>query len=418
MAHLPEAHLLDWSGRFDSLVVLALKGLEGLGSSLLAELAALSQTFPGVSTLSHSVLRTPAGENVANLASELSIGLEGVVSHLLILGAEYSEIAPVDSPPELARLARSLQALARELDFLLAAQDPDWVFLCDVQPPALLARPVDNSATLEAELFSGFSSVVVTSATLRVNESFDFFFRRSGLDLAPTKQLSLSSPFDAASATFVGLADCGVEPNDPEFPQALAPHLLELVASLQGRTFLLTTSHRRLREFARLLQEPLAAEGVQLLVQGQAPANQLLRRFCSPGAYCLLGVDTFWEGVDIPGERLSCVVLTRLPFPVPAEPLFEARSRRIQERGGDPFYELSLPLAALKLKQGFGRLLRSQGDRGIFLLLDPRVGRKTYGRGLARHLPGGHARRGEAADLVAEALEWARANLQGMEEVT
>lgn len=413
LAHLPEAHLLDWSARFDTQVMLGLKDLESLGASLLAELAALSQSFPGVGTLSHTVLRTPPGEEAANLASELSYGLEALVANLVALGTEYEEIAPVDSPPELPRMARGLQNLARDLDFLLAAQDPDWVFLCDLHPPALLARPVDNAATLDAELFSGFSSVVVTSATLKVNESFHFFMRRSGLDLAPAEQLTLASPFDAAGSTFVGLADQGLDPNDPDYAASLAPHLFELIAGLRGRTFILTTSHRRLREYAALLSEPLAAEGVQLLVQGQAPPGQLLRRFSSPGEHALLGVDTFWEGVDIPGERLSCVVLTRLPFPVPDDPLFEARSRRIRELGGDPFDELSLPMAALKLKQGFGRLLRSQGDRGIFLLLDPRVGRKWYGRGLARHLPGGHARRGEPGELVAEALDWATENLPG-----
>jgi ATP-dependent DNA helicase DinG len=180
---------------------------------------------------------------------------------------------------------------------------------------------------------------------------------------------------------------------------------------LGGRTFILTTSHRSLVELAQLLEQPLREEGISLLVQGQAPPGQLLRRFASSGAHVLLGVDTFWEGVDIPGERLSCVVLTRLPFPVPTDPLFLARCRRIDHCGGSSFDELSLPLAALKLKQGFGRLLRSSSDRGIFLLLDPRIGRKAYGRTLARHLPGGHASLASPERLVQQALDWAEKNL-------
>jgi ATP-dependent DNA helicase DinG len=413
LAHLPEAHLLDWSAKFDLQVVLALKDLEGLGCDLLAELATLRQSVPGSpTTVAHSLLASPVGETAANLASELAFGLESLVGNLVALGTEYDQLAPTNTPQELSRLARGLQNLARDLDFLLAGEDSEWVFLCDLQSPALLARPVDNSQTLDAELFSGFSTVVVTSATLKVNDSFEFFLRRSGLSLEPTQELTLASPFDTARATFVGLANQGPEPNDADYLESLAPHLWQLAVALQGRTFILTTSHRSLLELGGLLRDPLSEAGVELLVQGQGPPGQLLRRFASSGSRVLLGVDTFWEGVDIPGERLSCVVLTRLPFPVPTDPLFAARCQRIDDLGGRSFDQLSLPMAALKLKQGFGRLLRSSMDRGIFLLLDPRIGRRTYGRTLARHLPGGHAQRGSAEDLVAQAIEWAQSNLE------
>ncbi len=418
LAHLPEAHLLDWSGRFDLQVVLALGDLERLGADLLAELAALRQAFPGTSTLPHSLLRTPAGENAANLASELAFGLETLDIALLSLAEEFGELTPLESPPELKRLARGLRHLARDLDFLLAGEDPDWVFLCDLHPPALLARPVDNAHTLDSELFGGYSSVVVTSATLKVNDSFHFFLQRSGFGLDSVRELSLPSPFQPDKATFVGLADRGPDPNEADFASSLAPHLVRLASGLGGRTFLLTTSHRSMLEFAGLLASPLAEEGIELLVQGQAPPGRLLSRFASPGAHLLLGVDTFWEGVDIPGERLSCVVLTRLPFPVPTDPLFSARCQRIDDAGGSAFDELSLPLAALKLKQGFGRLLRSSQDRGVFLLLDPRIGRRSYGRTLARHLPGGHARRGSYEELVDGALNWADENLVPRDQAT
>lgn len=411
LAHLPEAHLLDWSSRFDLHVVLGLQDLERLGADLLAELASLRQAFPGTSTVPHSLLRSPAGENAANLASELAFGLEALEGHLLALAEEFAELTPMESPPELKRLARGVRHLSRDLDFLLSGGDSEWVFLVDLHPPALLARPVDNAQTLDSELFGGYSSVIVTSATLRVNDSFNFFYQRSGFALEPVRELSLPSPFHPEQATFVGLADQGPDPNETDFSANIAPHLARLVGALGGRTFLLTTSHRSLTELASLLEAPLAAEGVELLVQGQAPPTRLLSRFAAPGARVLLGVDTFWEGVDIPGERLSCVVLTRLPFPVPTDPLFSARCQRIDDAGGSSFDELSLPLAALKLKQGFGRLLRSADDRGIFLLLDPRVGRRSYGRILARHLPGGSARRGSCEELVDMALDWARDNL-------
>jgi ATP-dependent DNA helicase DinG len=411
LAHLPESHLLDWTARFDRLVGMALKDMEQLGEALLAELAALRSVFPGQGSLPHSLLRSSQGEPTANLASELAYGLEALVGNLLTLANEYDELAPVQSPPELARLARALQSLARDLDFLLSAQDEEWVFLCELYPPALLARPVDNSQALDAELFAEFSSVLVTSATLQVNDSFDFFFQRSGLDRAPTRELALASPFDVVNSTFVGLANQGLDPTQDGYLQSLLPCLEELILGLGGRTFLLTTSHRSLLELAQGLEQPLREAGISALVQGRAPPGQLLRRFAGSGAHVLLGVDTFWEGVDIPGERLSCVVLTRLPFPVPTDPLFQARSQRIEQAGGSAFDQLSLPLAALKVKQGFGRLLRSVDDRGIFLLLDPRIGRRSYGRRLARNLPGGHARLASPDCLVQWALDWAEQNL-------
>ena len=410
LAHLPEAHLLDWTSKFDLHVVLAMQELEQLGSNLLAELASLGRHRIG-STILPALLAHSDGESVANLASELTFGLEGLTESLSVLAERYLELSSHEPPAELARLARALQGLTRDLEFLLTADHKDWVFLCDFHPPALLARPVDNALTLHSELFSGFSSVVATSATLKVNGTFDFFFQRSGFALEPSTHLSLESPFQAAQATFVGLANSGLAPNEDGYAEALAPSLCLLASGLAGRTFLLTTSFRSLTDFARLLEEPLRESGVQLLVQGQAPPGQLLRRFTSPGAHVLLGVDTFWEGVDISGERLSCVVLTRVPFPVPTDPLFEARCRRIEEQGGNAFQELSLPLAALKLKQGFGRLLRSSKDRGVFLLLDPRIGRRAYGKTLSHHLPGGHAHFGHPEDLVEEALQWAGANL-------
>ena len=414
LAHLPEAHLLDWSSRFDSQVVMALKELEELAGRVLSEMSA-GRTGTD-NTLQHSWLTSPSGEIVANLASELTFGLDTLVVELLTLSQDYGELSPLGSPPELARLARSLRRLTDDLEFLLAGSDPDWVFLCDFSGPALIARPIDNSQTLDTELFRGFQSVIATSATLRVNESYEFFLNRCGLGAEPTHQLTLESPFDSKSSTFIGLANQGLDPNDPRFPEVLAPSLWELVVGLGGRTFILTTSHRRLMEFANLLGPSLAEVGIELLVQGQAPAAQLLRRFDSQGAHVLLGVDTFWEGVDIPGERLSCVVLTRLPFPVPNDPLFAARSKRIEQEGGNAFDSLSLPLTALKLKQGFGRLLRGASDRGVFLLFDPRIGQKIYGPSLTCQLPGRHARYGSPEQLVAQALEWSSVHLQAPAE--
>lgn len=409
LARLAESDLLDWNARFDQEIVLALQTLELTAEELLQELTSLGHPTHSPQP-AHPWLTTLEGERLANLASELAFGLESMAEKIQQLHRDY-EGATESSLPDLERLSTSVGHLGSELTFLLSGDHEGWIYLLESQPPALVARPIDSSETLHRELFSPFASVVVTSATLLVNRSFHFFYQRSGLDQGPTKELALDSPFDWPSSTFLGLSDRGPEPNDADFVSSLAPDLARLMVGLDGRTFLLTTSHHSLRRFAEQLHLPLADHGIELLVQGQAPATQLLSRFASPGARVLLGVDTFWEGVDVPGERLSCVILTRVPFPVPTEPLFAARCQQLERTGGRPFEELSLPIAALKLKQGFGRLLRTASDRGIFLLFDPRAGKRAYGRTLLRHLPAASTYRGSAQEVVTQALLWAERNL-------
>ncbi len=411
LSHLPESEMMDFIARFDRSVTMELATLATLASELLQEIGFMRESLAAQQFCSLDVLLTGVGERSANVASELAFALEQMVSEISDLCRDYESITPMNAPPDLDRLSRNLRSLASELEFLLKAEHPDWVFLCDLEAPALLARPVDNSQALNAELFDHFPTTIVTSASLRVHNSFDFFLARTGFGSERTQELVLPSPFDHSQSVFVGLARGGVEPSDPTFPSSLREPLESLVVGLEGRTFLLTTSHRRVKEYAQLLRDPLAYHGIELLVQGSAPPAQLLKRFASPGQHLLIGVDTFWEGVDIPGERLSCVVLTRLPFPVPSDPLFAARCRRIEELGGRPFDELSLPLTALKLKQGFGRLLRHSEDKGIFLILDPRICDKWYGKKLQRQLPCELAVKESAAALVESALAWAERHL-------
>lgn len=411
LAHLPESEMMDFIARFDRSVTMELATLETLASKLLQEIGFMRESLSTQQSCSLDVLLTGTGERSANAASELTFALEQIVGEISALSADYENITPMHAPPEMERLARNLRGLADDLEFLLKADHPDWVFLCELEPPALLARPVDNSEALDMELFEHFPTTVVTSASLRVHNSFDFFLTRTGFGSDRTQELALPSPFDHSQSVFVGLARGGVEPSDPTFPSSLLTALTTLVVGLEGRTFLLTTSHRRVKEYAQLLREPMNQQGLDLLVQGTAPPAQLLKRFASPGQHLLIGVDTFWEGVDIPGERLSCVVLTRLPFPVPSDPLFAARCRRIDENGGRSFEELSLPLTALKLKQGFGRLLRHSQDRGIFLILDPRICDKWYGKKLQRQLPCEFAVKDSPEMLVESALAWAEQSL-------
>jgi ATP-dependent DNA helicase DinG len=407
---LPEIDFQSWSARFDQIVLLSLKNLEILACDIFVELQGIlfqqGQSRLPLASLLHSDL----GERLANLGSELCLGLEEVANAMAQLCRDYEEAFHVAAPPELLRLSQGLARLGYDLQFLLECDSDDWVYLLEAEPQSLVARPVDNAAALQTELFGEYSAVITTSASLQVSDSFQFFKKRTGLT-SNVAEFSFPSPFNIAQNTFIGLTDRGPEPSSPDYPLHLLEPLTELANGLQGRTLLLTTSHRRVREFTELLVDPLGALGIEVLSQGTESAAQLLRRFTSPGHHFLIGVDTFWEGVDIPGERLSCVVMTRLPFPVPSDALFQARARKIESAGGQAFEDLSMPLVGLKMKQGFGRLLRAENDKGLFLLTDPRASTKRYGRQLLRNLPCRHAQRNGTAEIVRQALRWSDENL-------
>jgi ATP-dependent DNA helicase DinG len=408
---LPEIDFMPWSARFDRVVLTGLKDLEVLSCDLFVELQGLAAGLDTRRVPLRDLLHSRHGERLANLLAELCMACEETSDSIACLCREYEEKFEQNAPPELLRLAAGTGRLAQDLGFLSACQSEDWVFLAETDPSGLIARPVDNAAALQDELFAEYNAVVVTSASLQVNKSFHFFKRRTGLT-QDTNEFDFPSPFDFQRQTFVGLVSQGLEPSAPGYVREMAPALVDLAMGLGGRILLLTTSHRRVEEFADFLADDLAGAGVELLIQGQAAPSQLLRRFAQPGRRVLLGVDTFWEGVDIPGERLSCVVMTRLPFPVPTDVLFKARADLIERDGGNSFRELSLPLVGLKIKQGFGRLLRNESDKGIFLLTDPRACNRRYGRDLLRNLPLEGAVRGTMDDVVSRALDWSAENLE------
>lgn len=407
---LPEMEFQEWSLRFDQVILGSLKDLDLLATGVFAELGALTQLFMELKLDLRGVLHSEAGERVANLLSEMCLALEESAGIIALLCRQYEERFEFAAPPELIRLGQSVARLGYDLQFLLECDSPDWVYLLEPDSRAIVAKPVDNSEALRDELFADFDSVILTSASLKVAESFRFFKRRCGLDDEVT-ELSLPSPFEFEKQTFIGIASSGPDPSSADYPLYLAPSLIRLLQGLQGRTLILTTSHRRVQEYSELLRGPLAQAGIQTLSQGRGATSQLLRSFTSSEASVLIGVDTFWEGVDIPGERLSCVVMTRFPFPVPSDVLFHARSLKVEREGGSAFGDLSLPLVGLKLKQGFGRLLRTERDRGVFLLTDPRASSRSYGRKLLRDLPCRHGVRAPVEELVDQALDWSRANL-------
>jgi ATP-dependent DNA helicase DinG len=240
-------------------------------------------------------------------------------------------------------------------------------------------------------LFERLETVVLTSATLAAGGDFEFLERRLGLAVAPspvTTREIFSSPFDYPSQCLFGIPEDFPDPREDEAAHdaALAQAVTDLAHAADGGLFVLFTSHAALRRAAQQLRGMLDPRW-PLLVQGESSRDTLLRRFRDAGNAILLGTDSFWEGVDVPGRALRGLVLCKLPFKVPSEPITAARLERLAEGGEDGFMGYLLPHAALKLKQGFGRLIRSTSDVGVVVLLDRRVVTKRYGPLVLAGLP-------------------------------
>ncbi len=323
------------------------------------------------------------GKSVINFANKLS--------HI---GADWTAAGL-----ELSAVGHRLQGTATNLRVLVGKDQPHltrWVELAPVRRDKrghehadikLVSSPLDIAELLAEHLFANIKTAVLTSATLAVEGGFDFLARRVGLPDDRTSTKLVRSPFDYPKNCALGLPTDYPRPGDPRFEGWLPRAVLVAARASRGRMFVLFTSHRLLRQTADAVRGALQREGCELLVQGERSRQELLRRFRASGAPVLFGTDSFWEGVDMPGTQLVQVVIPRLPFRVPDHPVEAGRLRAIRDRGGDAFREYSVPCAVLKLKQGFGRLIRSRRDRGAVVILDPRVRTRWYGESFLTSLP-------------------------------
>ncbi len=251
--------------------------------------------------------------------------------------------------------------------------------------------PLDLAPILRDDLFVRLETAVITSATLAVSDGFRFMARRLGLDdeLVEPVTRQFASPFDYPTQAILAVPSDFVAPNADartHFGQVMAA-AHDLIQVSDGGVFVLFTSHRDVKEAARTLRALDVESQWPLLVHGEAPRDQLLHRFRDHGNAVLVGTSSFWEGVDVPGRALHALLLARIPFRVPSEPVTAAQCEAIEKAGGDSFMDYMIPHAALRLKQGFGRLIRSVSDRGVVVLCDPRVLRKGYGGKLLESLP-------------------------------
>jgi ATP-dependent DNA helicase DinG len=242
--------------------------------------------------------------------------------------------------------------------------------------------PMDVAQLFQQQLKAHPCAWVFTSATLAVGESFQHFSDQLGLDGAVTHRWD--SPFDYPRQALLYVPPRMPEPNSPGYTAAVVEAALPVLEASRGRAFLLFTSHRALKEAAELLAGRI---DYPLLIQGDAPRSRLLEEFRERGNAVLLGTGSFWEGVDVRGEALSCVIIDKLPFASPGDPVLQARIDAMREAGGNPFMDYQLPQAVITLKQGVGRLIRDVQDRGVLVLCDPRLGSKSYGRLFLDSLP-------------------------------
>ncbi len=292
--------------------------------------------------------------------------------------------ARTDAPEEWQTIAARAATLRDSVSLVLDVTDPKYVHFIEGRGRGVFLRaaPIDVADIVRETVLGGRTATVLTSATLAVESSFEYVLGRLGVPEART--VRLLSEFDFRTQSVLFLPPEMPDPRSPDFNQAAAWMIGEILDRTQGRAFVLFTSYGAMRE----VHERLARRvGWPLLVQGTAPRSALLRDFRATPHAVLLATSSFWQGVDVAGEALSCVIIDRLPFASPADPLVAARIAAIQSRGGHAFNEYQVPLATLTLLQGLGRLIRTRADRGVLAVLDPRLTRMSYGRRFLASLP-------------------------------
>jgi len=312
-----------------------------------------------------------------------------VKNTLVRLEAELDQVRGVDEAPGLRKRVANLRI---ELEFLLESTSGNMVYWLERRVSGglhktsrtifLQATPIDVSGIMDAELFQRFPTVVLTSATLTVQGGFEHI--RGRLGLVDARELVVPSHFKYEKQALLYLPPEMPDPRAPDYQSAAAECIRRVLGITKGRAFCLFTSYSQMRD---LYERLLPVLDYPILLHGSAPRNTLLEQFRDTANAVLFGTASFWQGVDVQGEALSCVIIDRLPFAVPNDPVVAARMKFIEDSGGKPFFEYQVPSAVITLKQGFGRLIRSLEDRGVLVLLDPRIRQKRYGQTFLESLP-------------------------------
>ncbi len=310
---------------------------------------------------------------------DLYVSLDGALARL-----ETTLDALKDKPAEVENLVRRIRQIKFDLQFIATGQDKKFVYWTERRGRGffLRASPIDVSAILEDKLFEKIDTVVLTSATLSSAGNFSFIRERLGLDTAD--DLIAESTFDYPSQALLYLPAKMPDPRSREWAAAAAAEVVKIVNATEGRAFVLSTSLAGMQSMFDLAMPEIE---YPCLLQGTASKGRLLERFRQTPNAVLFATSSFWQGVDVRGEQLSCVIIDKIPFAVPTDPIVAARQRYIEDEGGSSFFEYSVPQAIITLKQGLGRLIRSTTDKGVLAVLDPRLTTKSYGRLFLKSLP-------------------------------
>jgi ATP-dependent DNA helicase DinG len=319
------------------------------------------------------------GEMQATPLGDAYLALDGSLARL-----ETTLDAMQDKPAEVDNLVRRIRQIRFDLQFVITGADKKFVYWLERRGRGVFLRasPIDVSGLLQDKLFDTVPTVILTSATLSSAGNFAFVKDRLGLHEA--KDLIAESTFDYQSQALLYLPPSMPDPRSPQWAAAAAAEVIRIVRATEGRAFVLSTSVAGMQSMYDLASSYL---DYPCLLQGSASKGQLLKTFRETPNAVLFATSSFWQGVDVRGEQLSCVIIDKLPFAVPTDPIVAARQRYIEENEGSSFFEYSVPQAVITLKQGLGRLIRSTTDRGVLAILDPRLRTKSYGRTFLQSLP-------------------------------
>ncbi len=345
-----------------------------------------------------------AWDNLSQHLLHIGEGLERLSSGLLGLD-DYNIPDQEDLSQELLSYSHRTRELYEQMNALIIQPSSAGIYWAEVSAQdgeiSLHAAPLHVGPLVQKHLFMPKECVILTSATLRTEGEFDFI--RERLSAWEAEEAAVGSPFDYASSTLLYLPTDIPEPYQPYYQRTVEQALIDLCRATRGRTLVLFTSYSQLRNTSKAIARPLAEDEIVVYTQGGGTSRkQLLENFRTTPRSVLLGTRSFWEGIDVVGEALSCLVIARVPFSVPSEPVFAARSETFDE----PFSQYALPEAILRLRQGFGRLIRSKTDRGVVVILDKRIQTKSYGQAFLDSLPACTVRRGPLAGLPGAAARW------------
>lgn len=325
--------------------------------------------------------RTSDGEEHSTPLAEAYHELDAALKRLETAIDVFAETIP-----EADSLVRRTKQARADLEFITEQADASHVYWLEKRGKGMFMRasPVDVSGLLRENLFDKVETCILTSATLSSAGRFDFIRNRLGLDSAKTDGFVAPSAFDYEKQAILYLPRAMPDPRSPEFTQLAAGEIVKILQATDGRAFVLTTSNSSMNALYELVS---ARVDYPCFVQGSMAKAGLLDRFRETPNAVLFATSSFWQGVDVQGEQLSCVIIDKLPFAVPTDPIVAARSRFIEDNGGRSFFDYSVPQAIISLKQGIGRLIRSRTDRGVIAILDPRLRTKGYGRDFLQSLP-------------------------------